>query len=184
MTEEFILEDDVSEDSSNRRPFLIAAGALAIVGILAIGCIAIALTRRGSSGNVQEIAAIETQNAIIAVTNEAVTRTIEAMQTEAARPTDTPVFTPTSTATPIPTNTPRPTDTPVVQQAEEETPDLSGTTFFAGAIGDATPTPIGALGSGATDSSLPQTGIGTWAASVAALFLLGVLVVARRLRSS
>jgi LPXTG-motif cell wall-anchored protein len=188
MTEEFILEEDDSLDdrgSSNRRPFLIAVGGLALVGVLAVACIAIVLSFRGRSAtNADQIAAIETQNAVIAVTNEAVTLTIAALETEAARPTNTPEPTATNTPTPIPTETPTPTNTPVVQQTEEvEVADLSGTTVFGpGGLG-ASPTPIGPLGGG-EEGTLPQTGIATWGATVAALLLVAILFVARRLRSS
>lgn len=185
MTEDFILEEDDSGGSSEQQPFLIAVGALVAVGVLAIACIAIVLmVRDPQGGNGEEIAAIETQNAMVAVTNEAVTRIIAAMETEAARPTDTPEPTSTPRATAIPTNTPRPTNTPVVQQAEDTaTPDFSGGTGIG--LGGSTPTPIGALGSGSSGSgSLPQTGIATWAATLAALLFVGILVVARRLRSN
>jgi LPXTG-motif cell wall-anchored protein len=183
MTEDFILEENEDGDSGERRPFLIAVGVLAAIGILSVVGIAIVLmTRDAQPSNRQEIAAIETRNAEIAVTNEAVTRVVAAMETEAARPTETlePTSTPQSTA--IPTNTPRPTNTPVVRQAEEDeaTPDSSGSSSLG--TGGATPTPIAALGSG--DGSLPQTGIGTWAATIAAVVLLAVLFAARRLRSS
>jgi hypothetical protein len=188
MTEDFILEEGENEGSANRRPFLYAVAALAAIGILAIACTAIFYFSDGAArGRSDEIAMIETQNAIVAVTNEAVTRTIEAMETEAARPTNTPRPTATDLPTLIPTNTPRPTDTPVVKQAEEgtETPDFSGTSAFVTGTGGNTPTPIAPLGGGTTgNGSLPQTGIETWGAYVAALLLIGVLVVARRLRSS
>jgi type IV secretory pathway VirB10-like protein len=187
MTEEFILEEDESPDGLdrlNRRPFLIAVGGLAIVGILAVACIFVVLSLRGPSARgADQIAAIETQNAIIAVTNEAVTLTIAALETEAARPTDTPRPTATNTPTPIPTETPTPTNTPVVQQAEEEEESLTGTTVFgSGGLG-ISPTPIGPLGGG-EEGTLPQTGIATWGASVAALLLIAILFAARRLRSS
>jgi hypothetical protein len=186
MTDDFILEEDESESLSSRRPFFIAVGVLATVGILAVACIAITLISRPSD-QTDEIAAIETRNAFIELTNEAVTRTVVAMRTEAARPTDTPQASPTSTATSIPTNTPRPSDTPVVAQAdEEETADsgVSGTRVFGTGAGDNTPTPIAPLGGGTDGGSLPETGISTLGASVAAILLLAVLVVARRLRRS
>ena len=185
MTEDFIIEEE-GENPSDRRPFLTAVGVLLAIFVLAAICSAALLLTRGSRGDGEQIAAIETQNAIIAVTNEAVTQTIAAMETEAARPTDTPVPPPTNT--PLPTDTPRPTNTPVVRQAEEEaeattvtTSALSGTSTFSGGTADNTPTPIAALGAG--DDSLPQTGIETWGVLVAAFALVAVLVVSRRLRS-
>lgn len=193
MTEDFIYEEETgSGGPSNRRPFLTAVGILLTIFVLAVICSATLLLTRGNGDgdNAEQIAAIETQNAVIAVTNAAVTQTIAAMETEAARPTNTPPPPPTNT--PVPTNTPLPTNTPVVQQAEEEptatpTADLSGTSTFSGGTGDSTPTPIAALSggseSGASDS-LPRTGIETWGILLAAFGLIAILVAARRLRSS
>ncbi len=188
MTEEFILEEDDSEESSSRRPFQVAVGALLVIGVLAVACTGITLFLRGSAAERDgQVSEIETRNAIVAITNEAVTQTIAAMQTEEARPTDTPELTPTNTATPIATDTQVPTNTPVVQQAEDEgaaTPSLFGTSAFAAGAGDATPTPLGALGNGSSDGTLPQTGVSTWGATVAALLFIGIFAVARRLRSN
>jgi LPXTG-motif cell wall-anchored protein len=191
MTEDFIYEEETdSGGSSNRRPFLTAVGILLTIFVLAVICSATLLLTRGNgdNGDAEQIAAIETQNAVIAVTNAAVTQTIAAMETEAARPTNTPQPPPTNT--PRPTNTPLPTNTPVVQQAEEEltatpTTDLSGTSIFPGGAADNTPTPIAALSGGnGTSDSLPQTGIETWGILLAAFGLIAALVAARRLRSS
>jgi LPXTG-motif cell wall-anchored protein len=192
MTEDFIYEEETdSGGSPNRRPFLTAVGILLTIFVLAVICSATLLLTRdnnGRNGDAEQIAAIETQNAVIAVTNAAVTQTIAAMETEAARPTNTPPPPPTNT--PRPTNTPLPTNTPVVQQAEEEptaTVDLSGTSIFSSGSGDSTPTPIAALSGGngsGTNDSLPQTGIETWGILIAAFGLIAALVAARRLRSS
>lgn len=191
MSDDFIYEEEVdSAGSANRRPFLIAVGVLLSIFVLAVICSAILLLTRGNeNGATAEIAAIETKNAIVAVTNEAVTQTIAAMQTEAARPTDTPPAPPTNT--PRPTSTPLPTNTPVVQAAEEETaaatPDLlaSGTAVVDEDAAANTPTPIAALNGGnGGDGALPQTGIETWGVLVAALGLIAAFWGARRLRSS
>ncbi|RMG91756.1 MAG: hypothetical protein D6706_17855 [Chloroflexi bacterium] len=179
MEDEFMVE----EGESSRRPFLIAVGALLTIFILAAVCSAAILLSRQNANRNAQIAAIETENAIIAVTNEAVTLTVAAMQTADARPTDTP--TPTATLTPSPTFTNTPTSTPVVAQAEtlqeEEatpTPNLSGTSVFETQEEESTPTPIAAF----AEEELPQTGIGTWGALVAAFILVMALVAARRLR--
>ncbi len=186
MTDEFILEEAEAEmeESANNRPFVYAVGALLAVLFLSIACIVVFLMRgNGGEDQSSQIAAIEATNAAIAVTNAAVTKTIEAMETEAARPTETPENTPTTAPTEAATDVPKPTDTPVVPQAEEETatPSLLGTSSFVGAGGDMTPTPIASLGS---EGALPQTGIGTWTATIAALLLIAILFGARRLRSS
>ena len=208
MTEDFIYEEEVeSGDSSNRRSFLTAVGVLVTIFILAAVCSAALLINRGRNGGDNdgpsaEVAAIETQNAVIAVTNAAVTQTIEAMETEAAMPTETPVPPPTNT--PRPTNTPQPTDTPVVQQAEDDADatatavalaETDGASDGSDTEGENTPTPIAALnggdgtsGSGDStsggDDTLPQTGIETWGILVAAFGLIAALVAARRLRTS
>lgn len=186
MTEDFIIEEEI-EDSPNRRPFLTAVGVLVAIFVLAAICSGVVLLNRNRApnGDAAEIAAIETQNAVIAVTNAAVTQTVAAMETEAARPTDTPKPPPTNT--PVPTSTPLPTNTPVLAQAEDdatETPDLTETSIFSGETADNTPTPIpGLSGTSGGDGSLPQTGIETWGALVAAIVLIAVFLAARRLRS-
>jgi hypothetical protein len=204
MTEDFIYEEEVdSGGSSNRRPFLTAVGILVTIFVLAVICSAALLINRGrengdGDGASAQVAAIETQNAVIAVTNAAVTQTIVAMETEAARPTETPVPPPTNT--PKPTNTPQPTDTPVVQQAEDDAAASATAASLESTSGeaaeeDSTPTPIAALSSGdssgsstgsdsSSDDTLPQTGIETWGIFVAAFGLIAALVAARRLRTS
>jgi len=185
MTEDFIIEDDGSSAANSRRPFLVAVGILLTILVLSMICSATLLLRRNSAGNNNdEIAAIETKNAQVMAANAAVTQTIAARATEDARPTDTPVAPPTNT--PRPTSTPQPTNTPVVQQAEEltATPDVPGTAtaVASGITSGGTPTPISALGGGGNEA-LPQTGIETWGALVAAFVLMGILLAARRLRS-
>lgn len=184
MTEDFIIEEE-SENPTTRRAFLTAVGILLAIFVLAVICSGTLLLTRGSrDGNAEQIAAIETQNAIVAVTNEAVTQTVAAMETGAARPTNTPI--PPATNTPVPTNTALPTNTPVIKQAEEEamtTPTTSGTSIFAGGTAN-TPTPISSQsGNGDTGNALPQTGIETWGAFVAAFILIAVLWTARRIRN-
>jgi hypothetical protein len=182
MSDDFIIEEE-SDGAANRRPFLVAVGALVTIFILASVCALGLLLSNRSSDRAQEIAAIETQNAVIAITNEAVTLTIAAIETEAARPTDTPQPTATSTSTPVPTDTPLPTNTRVIQPADEgtQTPSITGTTIFGDGAGVSTPTPIIASGG---DGALPQTGINTWGALVVAAILIVTVVTARRLRSS
>lgn len=192
MTEEFIIE----EEESSRRPFLIAVAALATIFILASICgLAFLLSGRSAAERAEEVAAIETQNAIIAVTNQAVTLTIAALETEAALPTATTSPTPEPTATISPTpepDTPVPTDTPVIDETEVgTTPDetaiaeLDGTAAFITPAAEGTPTPItGAIGTIDGNGALPETGIDTWSAVLIALALIGTVFVARRLRSS
>lgn len=193
MEEDYIVQDDSSAaGSSSNRPFLTAVGLLLLVFILAAGCGAFSLFSRGS-GDQQVVAnatvsAIETRNAIVAVTNEAVTQTIMAMETEAARPTETPTLPPTATEPPPATETPEPpTPTPVVPEGEvvgedgaEDAPPAEGTTTFD-PTDDSTPTPIPVL-TGNDKGALPDTGIDTWGAMLLGLALVAVLFMARRLR--
>jgi hypothetical protein len=146
------------------------------------------MNRGSSPDQTAAVAAIETQNAMIAVTNAAVTQTIAAMETEAARPTDTPTPPPpTFTPEPSPSNTPRATNTPVVADVDlgtvvaDGTPNVSGTSVFEGEAGNSTPTPI-PVGSSNGGGSLPDTGFELWAIALAGIVLVGILVAARRMR--
>ena len=185
-------EESVAEQNSGgSRPFLTAVGLLLVVFVLAAGCSVLALrSRDNSSGQTDEVAAIETQNAMIAVTNAAVTQTIAAMETEAARPTDTPTPPPaTFTPEPSPSNTPRPSNTPVVvdiedgaaSEAGDETANVSGTSVFEGETEDSTPTPIPVGGSNES-GELPDTGFELWGIVLAGLALVGIVIAARRMR--
>lgn len=198
MEEEgYIVQEESPESTggSSNRPFLTAVGILLVIFILAAGCSAFSLFSRGGATNgvaAATVAAIETQNAIVAVTNEAVTQTIIAMETEAARPTETPAP-PTATSTPPPTETPQPTETPVVAGGEDgaetgsdgadgdagATDGESGTTTDP--TDDSTPTPI-PIGSGGDNGSLPDTGFDVWSLALIALALAAVALLARRFR--
>jgi hypothetical protein len=202
MEDDYLFEEE--EGSGRNRPFLIAAGALLTVFILAAACTAIVLfSRGGSDTNAEAVAIRETENAITMATNVPVTQTVAVMQTEEARPTNTPVPPPTNT--PVPTFTPVPTNTPVVAQANEEetavspegeaTPNVSGTSVFEQENEEATATPIPAETTTETNNQtaettaaqpdeLPQTGLETWGLFVAAVVLIGVFVTARRLRTN
>ncbi len=194
MSEDFIIEEEGSVGTSNRRPFLIAVGVLSVTLILAAICAGSVLLRgNGDGGNGNE-AAVQTriaENEMIAVTNTAVAITIEAMTVEAMTREAMPTETLVPTNTPPPTATPVPTNTPVVAQAEEtEEPEISGTSEFVVGDGDSTPTPIALAGgsggaSGGSGGTLPDTGFESlWAPLLAALVLLGLVFGARRLRSS
>ncbi len=196
--DEFIEDDYYDADegsSSSGRPFLIAVGGLLLVLVLAILCTAAILSARSAdTSNGEEVAAIETQNAVIAVTNMAVTAAIEATQTAEAQPTNTPL--PTNTNTPEPATA---TATPVVSEEETAVPETApeeGTAVATvdpteGAAGiieigetnTPTPTPLSSVDAG-KDSSLPQTGLETWGIIALGAVLVIVLLGARRLRAS
>ncbi|MBK8987173.1 MAG: hypothetical protein IPM39_14020 [Chloroflexi bacterium] len=189
--EEYIVQGEAQESSGgSNRPFLTAVGILLFVFILAAGCSAYNLFTRDSTNEVAlaTVAAIETQNAIVAVTNEAVTQTIAAMETEEARPSETPSPPPTFTPSPQPTATTQPTNTPVVADSgtgegsgDVGTPNVSGTSTFGDSTDASTPTPIPVV-VGDGSGSLPDTGFETWGVALVALALVAVLLMARRLR--
>jgi hypothetical protein len=194
MEDQEYIESQESTEGSSNRPFFTAVGILLVIFILAAGCSAFWLFSRGTTDQtgVATVAAIETQNAIVAVTNEAVTQTIMAMETEAARPTNTPTPPPTFTPSPQATATTPPTETPVVADGVTDgsgegtgtdlgTPNVSGTSTFDNATDGSTPTPIPVI-TGNQDGSLPDTGLEVWSAMLIALALVAVLFMARRLR--
>ena len=191
----YVYEEESVEEANTggRGPFLTAVAILILVFVLAAGCSAVLLRGRSTSTvNTEEVAAIETQNAIVAVTNAAVTQTIAAMETEAARPTDTPTPPPpTFTTEPTASNTPRATNTPVVVDTGDDettsemvdgTPNVSGTSIFENETEASTPTPIPI--SGNESESLPDTGFELWAIALAGLVLVGILFAARRMRGA
>jgi hypothetical protein len=189
MSEEYLIEEEEGGGFSGNRTFTLLAGTATAILLLGLICIAAILLIRQADDNglAEEIAMRETENAIIAVTNTAVALTIEARETEAALPTETP----TSTPEPSPTNTPEPTNTPVVLPVDDEedeidvTPDALATAIAeAGEEDDVTPIPTATTAPSVTVDTLPDTGINTLGIIVVAFMLLGLTVLARRLRSS
>lgn len=187
-------EETVAEQNrGGNGPFLTAVGILLVVFILAAACSAFMLRGRDTAGvTTDEVAAIETQNAMIAVTNAAVTQTIAAMETEAAKPTETATSPPpTFTSEPSPSNTPRPSNTPVkvdidgeiAEEITDGTPNISGTSQFEDGTTDSTPTPIPVAGANGNDE-LPDTGFELWAIVLAGIVLVAVLAGARRMRGA
>lgn len=182
-------EETISSSRGSNRTFLIVAGILG--GILLIALLAIAayailiLPNRGTNQ--------QTQAAEINATNTAVAQ--EAQLTAIARqvtftptytatlpPTETPTPAPTGTATPVlaPTNTPEPED------GTPGTPDTAATETVAAlltqqAAGEET-TPV------PTSTALPDTGFaddfGVPGLALIAGVLLVIIILSRRLRSS
>jgi cobalamin biosynthesis Mg chelatase CobN len=202
---EFDDDAQTQESSSGRNPFIILAGVLVTILVLASICTVYLYGQRGQD-NGEQVAARLTENANIAVTNEAVAQTIAAMETENAQPaTETVVPTSAIINTPTPTPTTSATDTPVVEVSAEATTEEGGETTGDGAAttgdadteGEATTetnpsgeegttqegTPAAAFDTTGSDSTLPQTGLDTWAAILLAIFFVGLLIASRRLRS-
>jgi len=198
--DDFIIEG--GDTGSNRRPFFIAAATLTTIFILASVCSLLFLFSNRTASN-PEATAIAATNAVILITNEAVTAAIDATNIALSQPADVPesepTVAPTSTATSVPATT-APTKTAVVEQPPKDTatPNLSGTSAVEqlavteeteeGATNseDSTPTPIAASTSSASNDAdaLPQTGFETWGTLVVGLLLAAVLIAARRLRRS
>lgn len=174
--------DDSSEGGSDNRTFLLVAGILGIILILALVCMVVyamfIIPQR--DGNVQQTAdVINTQNAQVE----------QAAQTEAAAMAWTPTHTVTNTPAPI---TPTASDTPVVPATD--TPTAPDATDDAAATADprtatvsallteqaaiATPTPTGLPDGGFAD----DVGIPGMLALAAALVV--VIFLARRLRTA
>ncbi len=214
MQDDYIEEDFLEEEnSSNRRPFLMAVGVLVTLFILMGVCTAFFLiNNRAAEDRAEEVAAIETRNAETEASN--IATSVAATDTAAAIPTEPPEPTGTPTATSAPaTETPTPTNTPVVEDTTDEEAvigagdgeadegeetdaaadetDGTGAEEDGAAEGDtadedATPTPISALsetGDGSNGEALPQTGLDTWGVVLAAFVLVGLLLFARRLRT-
>jgi hypothetical protein len=170
-------DDFIVEEESSNRTFLYVAGGLAAVMLLAIIAIVVVALFGGNGEN----AAIKATNEAIAFQNSLVTQTVAAMTQEAnqPRPTNTPLP-PTYTPTPIPTFTPvPPTNTPtaVAQTPVPETPEGGGE---AAPVETETPEVTPTLGPGGGE--LPPGGLGMWGAVTAAVLLVGIIVVVRRLR--
>lgn len=198
---EFDDDSQTQEGSSGRSPFVILVVILLIILILA-SIFTVSLLNGRNQDNGQEAAAIEATNAVIAVTNEAVNQTIAAMEAEASRPpTETATPTPAVTDEPTETPIPSPTNTPTTVPAEAgdddddstETVDatvdgsnetITNTTDVDNGTVTVDSTPDAAFDTSGTDSTLPQTGLDTWAAILLAVFFIGLVIASRRLRSN
>jgi hypothetical protein len=171
-------EDDVEappEESSNRT-FLIAAGILGGIVLLSIACLAgyalLILPQQNAARQTQS--AIETQNA--GTIDDALTATAVAFNLS---------------QTPQITDTPFPTDTPVVAQPSATntleftlTPDPATATVAAGLTQVAASTSTVVL----TSTALPTSGfadeVGLPGLVIAAMVLVAIIFLARRLRAT
>jgi hypothetical protein len=183
--EELESEETISTSRGSNRTFLIVAGILGgilLIALLAIAAYAIVILP-GRDTNRQ------TQDAAIFATNTAVAE--EAQLTAVAKQvTNTPTFTATFTPTNTPTSTPTRTSTPVLAPTNtpdpaEETPDSATETVSAlltqqAGGGAGTPVP--------TATALPATGFADDFGIPGLLLIAGVLMVviilSRRLRTT
>jgi hypothetical protein len=170
-------DEEVPPEETSNRTFLIAAGILGGIVLLSIACLAgyalVILPQQRAAQQAVEENALATQNAQV---NEALTLTGVAFDlsqtpqaTETLFPTDTPVV-----AQPTATDTPEFTFTP----------DPATQTVAAGftQLAESTSTVV------ATTTALPTSGIadefGLPGLVIAALVLVAVIFLARRLRAS
>jgi hypothetical protein len=177
--EEMDSEETITTSRGSNRTFLIVAGilgALLLIALLAIAAYAVLILPGRDTGQQTQVAAINATNT--AVAEEAQLTAIAKQIT--LTPTFTATSTPTETLTPIPTNT----STPVL--APTNTPDPATQTVAAlltqqaGGGADETPVP--------TATALPGTGFADDFGVPGLLLIAGVLMVviilSRRLRAS
>jgi hypothetical protein len=170
-------EEDVAEGENDNRTFWLVAGILGAILILALVCMviyAMVILPNREENQASTAAAINTQNASVAMTAEA--------EAQAMAWTHTPTVTSTSApVTPTESNTPvvQPTDTPTgpTVTADPRTATVSALLTQQAGTG-ITPTPTGLPDSGFADN----VGIPGMLALAAALIV--VIFLARRLRTS
>ncbi|NOR83622.1 MAG: hypothetical protein GQ526_09035 [Ardenticatenales bacterium] len=173
-------DDFVVEEKTSSRAFIFAVlGMAALFVISVIAIVIIALTRRGAGAS-NEIAIM---NQTIEAQNLLVTQTVVAMETEAAytpppsprSPTAAPTSTPTQTKSPAPAKV---TPSPVAQTAIPLTPEAEEGDATEEAPTAPAPTPT----IGPSGGQLPPGGMGMWGAILAAVVLVSIIMLARRLR--
>ncbi|MDY7078134.1 MAG: hypothetical protein SXV54_14560 [Chloroflexota bacterium] len=187
--EELYEDEDVeaAEAEGSNRTFIIIAGGLGAVLLLAIIVFAV----WAFVLNPQMRADIEAENHAIEAANEA---TIAAATEAAEALIATATVAPTETATPVPTDTPEPTETesptarPATATSASETPTETPAEVAEADTATPRPTatsrPTATPRPGTTKKGVPETGIGAVGASVLAVGLLFLLIVVRRMRQA
>lgn len=184
--EEFDSDETVSSGASSNRTFIIVAGILGgilLLALIAIAAYAVVILPGRDTNQQTQVAAINATNTAIAEQSQqtaiAKQATLTPTNTATLPPTETPLPTATVTNTPVVA----PTNTPV---SESPTPDPATQTVAAlltqQAGGGEEATPI------ATATALPDTGFGDDFGAPTLLLLAAVLVaviiLSRRLRSA
>jgi len=179
--EELDTEETISTSRGSNRTFLIVAGILGgilLIALLAIAAYAILILPGRDTGQQTQVAAINATNTAVAeeaqLTAIAKQITMTPTNTATLPPTDTPTptLTPTKTSTPVlaPTNTPDPATSTVAALLTQQ------------AAGGAGGTPV------PTATALPATGFaddfGVPGLLLVAGVLMVVIILSRRLRSS
>ncbi len=185
--EDVTSEETISTSRGSNRTFLIVAGILGgilLIALLAIAAYAVLYLPSRQTGQQTQVADINATNTAVAEEAQltAIAKQITFTPTFTATdpPTETPTVTPTSTSTPVlaPTDTPEPTAEGTLDPATATVAALL--TQQAGGGGDGTPFP--------TATALPDTGFADDVGVPGLLLLTGVLMVviilSRRLRTS
>ena len=182
--EEIGSEETISTSRGSNRTFLIVAGILGgilLIALLAIAAYAVLYLPSRDTGQQTQVAEINATNTAVAEEAQltAIAKQVTMTPTFTATsppPTNTPTMTPSSTSTPVlaPTNTPDGTDDP----AATETVAALLTQQAGG--GGATPIP--------TATALPDTGFaddfGVPGLVLVAGVLMVIIILSRRLRTS
>jgi len=181
--EEIGSEETISTSRGSNRTFLIVAGILGgilLIALLAIAAYAVLYLPSRDTGQQTQVAEINATNTAVAeeaqLTAIAKQVTMTPTFTATSPPTNTPTMTPSSTSTPVlaPTNTPDGTDDP----AATETVAALLTQQAGG--GGTTPIP--------TATALPDTGFaddfGVPGLVLVAGVLMVIIILSRRLRTS
>ena len=181
--EEIGSEETISTSRGSNRTFLIVAGILGgilLIALLAIAAYAVLYLPSRDTGQQTQVAEINATNTAVAeeaqLTAIAKQVTMTPTFTATSPPTNTPTMIPSSTSTPVlaPTNTPDGTDDP----AATETVAALLTQQAGG--GGATPIP--------TATALPDTGFaddfGVPGLVLVAGVLMVIIILSRRLRTS
>jgi hypothetical protein len=185
--EDLSSEETISTGRGSNRTFLIVAGVLGgilLIALLAIAAYAVLYLPSRDTGQQTQVAGINATNTAVAEEAQltAIAKQITATPpfTATSPPTVTPTMTPSSTSTPVlaPTNTPEPVD--------EDTPDPATETVAAlltqqaGGGDGATPIP--------TSTALPDTGFaddfGVPGLLLGAGILMVIIILSRRLRAT
>jgi hypothetical protein len=178
-------EENISTSRGSNRTFMIVAGILGgilLIALLAIAAYAVLYLPGRDTGQQTQVAEINATNTAVAeeaqLTAIAKQVTMTPAFTATQRTTNTPTMTPSSTSTPVlaPTNTPVPTDGTLDPGATETVAALL--TQQAG--GGTTPIP--------TATALPNTGFaddfGVPGLVLVAGILMVIIILSRRLRTS
>ena len=182
--EEIGSEETISTSRGSNRTFLVVAGILGgilLIALLAIAAYAILYLPGRDTGQQTQVAEINATNTAVAeeaqLTAIAKQVTMTPPFTATLPPTETPTMTPSSTSTPVlaSTNTPLPTD---------GTPDPAATETVAALLtqqaGGATPIP--------TATALPDTGFADEFGVPGLVLIAGVfmviIILSRRLRTT